>query len=80
MCSYGQIMHLSPPPLQVEILTKCKGETEFTKKTACNEHPVGGKIEYRVSVKPTRCFSGTKEVVLKMVALKEQVRLFSPII
>lgn len=54
-------------------MTKCQGETEFTKKSVCKEHPVGGKIEYRVSVTPTRCFSGKKEVILKMVALEEQV-------
>uniref|UniRef100_A0A5K3FUD4 Integrin beta n=1 Tax=Mesocestoides corti TaxID=53468 RepID=A0A5K3FUD4_MESCO len=61
--------------LEVEILAKCQGETEFTKKMVCKEHPVGGKIEYRVSVKPTRCFPGTKEVVLKMIALEEQAVL-----
>ncbi|KAM7539348.1 hypothetical protein Aperf_G00000051599 [Anoplocephala perfoliata] len=59
----------------VEIQAKCQGEEEFTKKTVCKYQPVGGKIEYRISVTPTRCFSGTKEVVLKMVALEEQAVL-----
>ncbi|KAL7057357.1 hypothetical protein AAHC03_019090 [Spirometra sp. Aus1] len=61
--------------LDVQVLAKCQGETQFTKKTVCKEHPVGGKIEYRVSVKPTRCFSGTKQVLLKMVALEDQAQL-----
>ncbi|KAL5972200.1 Integrin beta-2 [Taenia solium] len=61
--------------LEVEIMAKCQGETEFTKKMVCKEHPVGGKIEYRVSVTPTRCFSGKKEVILKMIALEEQAVL-----
>ncbi|VDN37701.1 unnamed protein product [Dibothriocephalus latus] len=59
--------------LDVQVLSKCQGETRFSKKTVCKEHPVGGKIEYRVTVKPTRCFPGTKQVLLKMVALEDQV-------
>ncbi|KAH9279256.1 Integrin beta-7 [Echinococcus granulosus] len=69
------ILSYDTDSLEVEILAKCQGETEFTKKTVCKEHPVGGKIEYRVSVTPTRCFSGKKEVILKMVALEEQAML-----
>ncbi|CAH8501676.1 unnamed protein product [Dicrocoelium dendriticum] len=61
--------------LEVQILTKCNLENEFSKKTVCDDHPVGGRIEYQISVKPKRCFPGRKTVGLKMVALDDQALL-----
>ncbi|CAL8083278.1 unnamed protein product [Calicophoron daubneyi] len=61
--------------LEVQVFTRCHGETEFTKKTVCNEHPVGGRIDYQISVKPKRCFKGKKPINLKMVALEDQAVL-----
>ncbi|KAK4473007.1 hypothetical protein MN116_004203 [Schistosoma mekongi] len=61
--------------LEVQVFSKCNGENEFSKKTVCNDHPVGGKINYQISIKAKRCFSGVKKVNLKMVALEDQAVL-----
>ncbi|TPP60603.1 Integrin beta [Fasciola gigantica] len=61
--------------LEVQVLSRCHGQTEFKKQTVCNEHPVGGRIDYQISVKPKRCFKGKKAVTLKMLALDDQATL-----
>ncbi|KAH8855383.1 Integrin beta-6 [Schistosoma japonicum] len=61
--------------LEVQVFSKCNGENEFSKKTVCNDHPVGGKINYQISIKAKRCFDGVKKVNLKMVALEDQAVL-----
>ncbi|TGZ59608.1 hypothetical protein CRM22_008976 [Opisthorchis felineus] len=61
--------------LDVQVFTRCHNEKEFGKKTVCGDHPVGGRIEYQVAVKPKRCFPGKKLVNLKMVALDDQAVL-----
>ncbi|KAA3674345.1 integrin beta 1 [Paragonimus westermani] len=61
--------------LEVQVLTRCNHESGFTEKTVCNDHPVGGRIDYQISVKPKRCFAGKKTVSLKMVALDDQAML-----
>ncbi|KAF8564874.1 hypothetical protein P879_05328 [Paragonimus westermani] len=61
--------------LEVQVLTRCNHESGFTEKTVCNDHPVGGRIDYQISVKPKRCFAGKKTVSLKMVALDDQAVL-----
>lgn len=61
--------------LEVHVLTKCNHETNFTEKSVCNDHPVAGRIEYQISVKPKRCFTGKKTASLKMVALDDQAEL-----
>ncbi|KAF7260925.1 hypothetical protein EG68_01369 [Paragonimus skrjabini miyazakii] len=58
--------------LEVQVLTRCNHESSFAEKTVCNDHPVGGRIDYQISVKPKRCFAGKKAVSLKMVALEDQ--------
>ncbi|CAI2722544.1 unnamed protein product [Schistosoma spindalis] len=61
--------------LEVQVFSKCNDENEFSKKTVCNDHPVGGKIGYQISIKAKRCFEGVKKVTLKMVALEDQAVL-----
>ncbi|KAF6775275.1 hypothetical protein AHF37_05581 [Paragonimus kellicotti] len=61
--------------LEVLLLTRCNHESSFSEKTVCNDHPVGGRIDYQISVKPKRCFAGKKTVSLKMVALEDQAVL-----
>lgn len=58
--------------LEVQVETKCSNEQEFTKNTVCKENPVGGRIEYKISVKAKICFIGEKEVSLNMVALEDR--------